>query len=134
MPLAVIASGRARPYWLAMVVLPAFALRAFIPAGFMPAASGLEFCWGGVSTPMMATAGHAHGHHHDGPAAPSGSTSHGDGCVFAGSAAGFAPPSARPVVAAPPSATRQLELTASPLTSFSTIVRAQSPRGPPALS
>jgi hypothetical protein len=117
-----------------LAIFLGFLTRALIPAGFMPGASGLEFCSGGMRASVPAMAGHAHDHYHDGAGAPSGPTSHGDGCVFAGSAAGLAPLSAPVVVAALPNATPSFEIPASAVTSNSPTPRAQSPRGPPALS
>ena len=131
-PFGVIASGRVCQYWLAVAFLLAIVLRALIPAGFMPGASGLEFCSGGIPTPMLASAGHAH--HHDRTGSPSGSSGHADGCVFAGSAAGLAPPPAPAAIAKLPAWIVALYVPASAVTSASPLLRAQSPRGPHALS
>jgi len=50
-------SERSRRQWLASTLLAAFALRALIPAGFMPAPDrpfSLEICWEGLPSGMLA--------------------------------------------------------------------------------
>jgi hypothetical protein len=131
----------ARRHLLTAIVLSAVVLRALIPAGFMPGAGGLEFCSGGLmaSMPSMSgmpgmpgMSGHHH-HHHDGAGVPAKTSGHGEGCVFAGSAAGLAPPCVPVVsVAALPDAIYPVP--ASVVGSTPSILRAQSPRGPPAFS
>lgn len=118
---------------LALLVLPALLLRALLPPGFMPAAHGgfgfaLTICPGhglvamlgdpaaGDTTPAPA------GSHHDAP------------CAFAAAAAGLAPPSALPPFDT--NAARIAGVPPLPVTTAATCpdVRAQSPRGPPALA
>ncbi len=116
--------------WVACALLAGLLGRALIPVGFMPGASGLEFCDGGM--PSMAASIHHH-HYAEGQHAPSHSTGHGEGCVFAGSAVGLAPPCV-PSAAGSVQAATAYPVPSSSLASSPTILRAQSPRGPPALS
>jgi hypothetical protein len=78
--------------WAFLAISLGFLTRALIPAGFMPGASGLEFCSAGMRASLPAMEGHAHDHYHDGAGAPSEPASHGGGCVLPRSAAGLAPP------------------------------------------
>lgn len=130
---------RVRRAWLLGLVLPALLLRALIPAGFMPApgAAGMSIvlCPGEAALPPGITgpAHHAHGHvHHTGnsPAAPA--TPHHELCLFA--AAGAAPlaPVLPTLVVEIPVPLRVQVLPASGVFSPS-ILRTQSPRGPPTL-
>lgn len=121
------ARRRRRRALLAALLLPALLLRALIPSGFMPASTGLEFCDGGFHVGAA-----LHGHHRGMPGSPTGAA-HGDGCVFAGSAAGLAPApaSAADAVLAPAAASLALPESAERV--FFPILRAQSPRGPPSL-
>ena len=127
----------ARRHWLAAIVLSAVALRALIPAGFMPGAGGLEFCSGGLASmasTMASMPGMAgHHHHHADAGTPAKTAVHGEGCVFAGSAAGLAPP-CTPVVAVAVQSDATYSIPASVIDWTPTILRAQSPRGPPAFS
>jgi len=117
------------------LLLSAIVLRALIPSGFMPGAHGLEFCDGGIPSAMSSMAGMPghHHHHHDGIGTPSKSTVPGEGCVFAGSAAGLAPP-CLPTNAVPVQASTTDPVSSSAVIWTPTIVRAQTPRGPPTLS
>jgi hypothetical protein len=61
---------------LAGIMLAAFAARALVPAGFMPAADqpfSIEICWEGFPAALL-----AHGAHHHHP----GSPPHTEHCVF----------------------------------------------------
>ena len=95
-----------------LVIAIGFLTRALIPAGFMPGTGGLVFCLGGMSAPMAGPAGDHH-HHHPGTgqqgSAPTAAR-HGEGCVFAGSATGLAPPAALepPHIAFTPTTIRQV--------------------------
>ncbi|MCX7056895.1 MAG: hypothetical protein NTZ79_06795 [Proteobacteria bacterium] len=129
---AQLVAGRRTRNWVAYALLAGLLVRALIPVGFMPGASGLEFCQGGM--PSMAASMPAHHHHHaEGQQAPSHSTGHGEGCVFAGSAAGLAPPCV-PSTAVPVQVATAYPVPSTSIDSSPTILRAQSPRGPPALS
>jgi len=122
--------------WVVVALAIGFLTRALIPAGFMPGTGGLVFCSGGMDTPMAGPAGQQH-HHHPGTgqqgSAPT-SAGHGEGCVFAGSAAGLAPPASLepPLIAFAPTATRAV-VDGAPR-AIPTILRTQVPRGPPVLS
>ena len=122
--------------WLVLALAIGFLTRALIPVGFMPGTSGLTFCPGGMSTPMVGPAGHHHHHHPDTGQQGSAPTpaGHGEGCVFAGSAAGLAPPVSfePPPIAFTPSAIRPI-VEGAPR-AIPTILRTQVPRGPPVLS
>jgi hypothetical protein len=62
-----ISRRRARRGWLLGLVLPALLLRAFIPAGFMPASGAplsVEICPEGFPVGLLTHADHHH--HHDG--------------------------------------------------------------------
>jgi hypothetical protein len=127
---------------VAALLLPAFAFRALIPGGFMPAMTGdgtltLQFC-PAIVAPLEAGA-HAH-HGHAGGGADSGHT-HQDGgtdgagshqavCPFAASAS----PARAPAVLAFASVAMQHVLVAHrdvEQVSFSKLPRTQSPRAPP---
>ena len=122
--------------WVVLALAIGFLTRALIPAGFMPGTGGLMFCSGGISTPMAGPAGHHHHHHPETGQQGSApvSAGHGEGCVFAGSAAGLAPPVSLeppPVAFTPPTIRATLE--GAPR-AIPTILRTQVPRGPPVLS
>lgn len=120
--------------WVAYALLAGLLVRALIPVGFMPGPSGLEFCQGGMPSMSAMASMPAHHHHHvEGQQAPSHSTGHGEGCVFAGSAAGLAPP-CLPNTAVPVQVATAYPVPSTSITSSPTILRAQTPRGPPALS
>lgn len=130
---------RRRTALLALILLPALALRALIPVGFMPVIDGtgihIGFCPGEAQPPgalgAALAAGHLAHHHHDGGAnhgAPA-SASH-PPCLFALSASPAFTPAAPAVAPLPPAASAlAAELTSR--ASVPAIVRAQSPRGPP---
>ena len=123
---------RVRRYWL-LLAAPALVLRALVPPGFMPVAAehgfALEFCPGAAALPPGAAPASAHAHHHHG---------HGGGrsgpCVFAASALlGPVPAGAAvPVMDAPERVLERLDPGAQ--VHLPSIVRAQSPRGPPELT
>lgn len=81
-----ISGKRCRRTLMASIMLIAFVSRALIPPGFMPASGrpfSIEICPDGLPAGMLAQAGV---HHH------SGSSSHGDHCVFgSGCSAGPVP-------------------------------------------
>jgi hypothetical protein len=126
---------------LAWLLLPALLLRALVPVGFMPlaGASGayLGFCPGAGAVPPGAAAPAAHashlGHaHHGGEGGSLPGNPHHPACVFsAGAATAFAAPPADAIVA--PALTSLTERIAAPIF-LPAILRAQSPRGPPAAS
>jgi hypothetical protein len=93
---------RSRRALLASIMLVAFASRALIPPGFMPASGrplSFEVCWEGLPAAVLAHVEHAHadllgtdskevdstshrGHLQRAHSHHSGSPSHGDHCVF----------------------------------------------------
>jgi hypothetical protein len=80
-------SGNRRRQLLAALMLAAFAVRALVPAGFMPAGGGafsIEICPEGFSAQPLSQLPHG-GHHH-----PGGSPTHTEHCVF-GSAGASGP-------------------------------------------
>lgn len=131
--------ARRRTALLALILLPALALRALVPVGFMPVVDGeglhIGFCPGeaqppGALAPALA-AGHLAHHHHQGDAGhgPPAPASH-PPCLFALSASpAFVP--AAPALAPPPPAATALAAELSNRVSVPAIVRAQTPRGPP---
>jgi hypothetical protein len=132
---------RARRRRWALLALPALALRALIPAGFMPVAGaqglGIEFCPDaaalppGLARPADAFAHHHH-HHSAGGSEPSSAIHHAP-CLFAASATLAAAPDAASVPGQP-AVGRGLSghaLSARPF--VPSIIRAQSPRAPPLL-
>jgi hypothetical protein len=130
---------RRRLSW-ALLALPALLLRAIIPPGFMPVAGeqgfGIEFCPDAAALPpgiAAASAGHAH-HHHTGGAGHGGdrgSAVHHAPCLFAASATlAPAPMLAEPLMA-PPADEGTGERAYAGQVFPPTILRAQSPRGPP---
>ncbi len=117
---------RARSRALLAVILPALALRALIPFGFMPvAASGgpaMQLC------PGVAAMAGAHGGQHQHPA---GGAAHNTLCVFAASAA----PAIAPVAAAIALRAATVRLAEQPsgdCLRLPSILRTQSARAPPA--
>jgi hypothetical protein len=122
----------------ALLALPALALRALIPVGFMPVATAdglsIEFCPDAGPLPAAASAAadaHAQHHHHtEGGSEPSSATHHAP-CLFAASATLAAAPDAASVAAphAHPRAPGDADVSARAF--VPSIVRAQSPRAPP---
>ncbi|HVH82713.1 MAG TPA: hypothetical protein VM713_00205 [Steroidobacteraceae bacterium] len=138
-------TARQRTTLLALVLLPALALRALVPVGFMPVVDDtgihIGFCPGEAQPPGALAgalaAGHgAHAaHHHDHGGANHGSpapVSH-PPCLFALSASPAFTPAA-PTLAPPPPAAAALAADSSSRVSVPAIVRAQSSRGPPFLA
>ena len=129
---------------LVLLVLPALTLRALIPMGFMPevgAGGGISIglCPGDAAVLDSALTDYAPGphaaHHHThhaggGPGAP-GSTHHGP-CLFAASGAAALTPALPALTLVVPAPGRVPEFSASGVFSPS-ILRTQSPRGPPSL-
>jgi hypothetical protein len=132
---------RAGRYWL-LLAAPALVLRALVPPGFMPVAAeqgfALEFCPGAAALPAGAALASAHAHHHHGhgggPAGDPSSPAHHAPCVFAASALlGPVPAGAAvPVMDVPERVVARLDPGAQ--LHLPSIVRAQSPRGPPELT
>jgi hypothetical protein len=120
-------SSRGRFAALALVAL---AFRAVIPIGFMPAAAGLELCHGGFAPAVESARLPQHGD----PGAPPAPHAHAEGCVFAASAAGLAPPAAAPAIVDTPTSRTRIEVPATASHAFPPLRRAHSPRGPPMLS
>jgi hypothetical protein len=122
---------RRRLAW-ALLALPALLLRALIPPGFMPVAAeqgfALEFCPDAAALPPGAApaSAHAHHHHHE----------HGGGgshppCVFAASATLASAPAAPPPVAVPVAGGVVAGSVRANDSHLPSIIRAQTPRGPP---
>jgi hypothetical protein len=90
--------GRRLPILLAIAC--SLFMRAWVPAGWMPAASGgtfaIEPCPAADQTPMVRTAGH-HGSKHG----PSHNVGHGGDCAFAPLQLGFASVDLPPLLPAP---------------------------------
>ncbi|MGH8210436.1 MAG: DUF2946 family protein [Steroidobacteraceae bacterium] len=130
-------SGRRRESWLAAIILASLILRALIPVGFMPGHSGLELCPGGGT--MAGMQDHTRSHpsntnRHAAPDQPPHSTEHSGGCVFAASAAGLAPPSVPPSVVFKVVTSERPSILATAGFFIPTLLRSQSPRGPPKFS
>jgi len=144
--------------WLAVLLLPALLFRAFIPVGFMPVVESggltIGFCPGEAALPpgvAAAVSVHAHdgqaaavaaapsehqnsqhGHKHGG-GEDSSNASHHAPCLFAASAT----PAPTPTIAALHDTARQVAHFGRGncvVLVLPTILRAQSPRGPPAFS
>jgi hypothetical protein len=129
-------SWRSRRWLVGALVVPALALRALVPSGFMPMRDeqgrlSLMFCPGEVAVVAAAADPHAHHHHH--PGTPGGSHGGSPGhtvCPFALSA-GPALAYAADITATPllrvdlQSAARHVD----PL--IQTLLRAPSARAPP---
>jgi len=126
-------------------VLPAVLFRALIPVGFMPvveAGGGLAigFCPGeaalppGLAAPVPAQhAAHHHQHHHSGGSEDPSTATHHAPCLFAASAT----PTPTPTIVLLPAAGPQIAQFGdhdSVEVFLPTILRAQSPRGPPVFS
>jgi hypothetical protein len=115
--------SRTRSRRLLILVLSALLLRLLIPAGYMPLAAGGGPMLGLCPGDMALSAGRAqHGGHPHGEHVP---------CLFAASAApAFSPPALalplRSGAAAPPAAAAAATL------HLPSILRSQTPRGPPA--
>jgi hypothetical protein len=112
---------------LSILMLAAFAVRALVPEGFMPAAGAplaLEICPEG-SGPLASS--HLAHHHHGTPGA------HGEHCVFGSAGAGGpAPHSSAPHFVPGPLPAAALRRSA-PLSDVRLVYLPQ-PRGPPTLS
>jgi hypothetical protein len=144
--------GRRRRF--ATLLLPALLLRALIPFGFMPLLGGsgltIGFCPGQGALPAGLVAanvqlqhaahpaplGHDHalggGPHHGGPGDPAHG-GHDAPCPFAASAKPvFAP--AILALATVAAQAQPSELYAAPTVFLPTVLRAQSPRGPPQIA
>jgi hypothetical protein len=112
---------------LALLLVPAFVLRALIPTGFMPAREApfsLEICPEGFPTQLLTHSGHQH--EHDGGGTPG----HSEHCAF-GSACGNGPLSEsglRGPSAAPPQAESPCPARRAP---FIRLVHLPEARGPP---
>ena len=128
--------------WLASFLVIAFALRALVPAGFMPGGDGrlgLQICPDGFPVASLAAlGGHAaHAHHHP-PADSSGQPVHdhkswmSGHCVF--SAVAGAPPISQSSITALVSETEapSAQLATAPV-SLDLRFRIAQPRGPPHL-
>jgi DUF2946 family protein len=123
--------------WLISLAVLAFALRALIPAGFMPGGSGpltLQICPDGFPIALLASQ-HTEHHHHHSPDAPPAHDHHSwtsGHCVF--SAVAGAPP-----VSHPPFVTSIAETTppridaATVTTPLESRFRIAQPRAPPRL-
>jgi hypothetical protein len=126
---------------LAVLLLPALLLRALIPAGFMPMAGAggphLGFCPGAGELPPGAAAPATHASHpghaeHGGDGRGVPGTPHHPACIFSpGAVTAFAEPPADALPA--PALTSLTAHIAEPIF-LPTILRAQSPRGPPSIS
>jgi hypothetical protein len=124
------------------LLLPALLLRALIPFGFMPVVAGggmtIGLCPGeALLPPGIAAAHHADQHaghsaaeHGAGHAGDLGGGAHHAPCLFAASATLAAAPDSVAVAAHAGLEARALPSLAAPLFP-PTILRAQSPRGPP---
>lgn len=133
---------RTRRLAIALLVLPALLLRGLIPVGFMPevdARGGISIalCPGETALPdnaARAPLGHQHDSHahqhgsHSSPGAP-GATHHAP-CLFAASGAAAVTPAMPALTLSVPAVTRLPEIPASGVFPPS-ILRTQSPRGPP---
>ena len=128
---------RRRAALLGLVVLPALAVRALLPVGFMPviddAGLHLGFCPGEAQPPgaLLAGAHLAHQHHHGGAEHGTPASASHPPCLFALSAGPAFVPAAPALAPVPPAAAA---LTAGPSRAVlvPAIVRAQTARGPPA--
>lgn len=114
-------------------------LRALVPVGFMPVATaeglGLEFCPDAGPLPAAASAAadpHAHHHHHgSGGASDSSAAHHHVPCLYAASATLASAPADTAVAALQVPARAPCDARVSARPFVPSIVRAQSPRGPP---
>lgn len=129
---------RRRRARLALLAVPVLLLRAFLPPGFMPIAAAdgwIGFCPGAAPLPPGLAASPAHAHHHmPGQSLPgksgAGTTEHSAPCLFAAGAVCAGTPAVLvlmpPAVATLPYGSLRRGAVFSP-----TILRVQSPRGPP---
>ena len=133
---------RRRRCW-ALLALPALILRALIPPGFMPVAAeqglSIEFCPdAGALPPGIALTASAHSHHHHhhqhagGP--DSSSAAHHTPCLFTASATLAPAPVPAALLGADPARHESVEPARGLQLHLPSIVRAQSPRGPPRFS
>jgi len=140
MAMAAFPRFRRRRLGWALLALPALLLRALIPPGFMPVAAEqgfvLEFCPGAGALPPGVPLASAHAHHHhrvgSGPGSDPSSSTHHAPCLFAASATLAAAPVLAEALAAPPVDDGIGERLHTGQLFPPTILRAQSPRGPPA--
>ncbi|MBV8144718.1 MAG: hypothetical protein JO184_06900 [Gammaproteobacteria bacterium] len=110
---------------LAWLLLPALLLRAFIPAGFMPAhdsAFPIGICPDGFPAQLLHHGAHHHDHGH-------GGASQSEHCVFGGSSSAATPQSAAWGEQAPPPMLAESR-PATPVL-FVRLVHLPEPRGPP---
>ena len=139
-----VAEQRLRPVTrrtLVLIALCAFISRALVPQGFMPtvAADGrlsLGFCpsYGASPAASLSHGGLAHAHHAHGNRGDDGASDRHGTCVFAASA-NAAPSAAYALTSSVVLSARLLPYVASQLiVPLGSVPRAQSPRGPPALS
>ena len=124
--------------WVSLLLLPALALRLFVPDGFMPAsdeagALTMQMCHGDArSSIVMRLAGHDDAARGNQGGSSDGEGRHDSPCVFAASASTAPPdvPAISPIDAVASVATPALRATA-PATRPSH--RCQAPRAPPTL-
>jgi hypothetical protein len=117
---------RNRRALIAGIMLVAFALRALIPAGFMPASGrpfSLEICWDGLPAGMLVHSAHHH----------SGSPAHSDHCVF-GTACSAGPTPHPPLPSDFLSAQQLRAVAFASIAAAVRVVHLPQSRAPPALS
>jgi hypothetical protein len=127
--------------WLISLLLIAVAVRALIPAGFMPSADRpftLQICPDGLPSQFLQSAHHHHAQDDGGSQNPEkGSHEHGaaraEHCVFA-AAAGVAPAPQITMLLAPVETRAALAFTPATRTPELTRHRVQQPRAPPTRS
>ena len=126
-----------------LLALPALLLRALVPPGFMPVAEeqglSIELCPdAGALPPGIALTASAHSHHHahhHGAGGPdSSSATHHAPCLFTASATLAAAPAEVALLAPGPAPHVAAEPARGPQLHLPSIVRVQSPRGPPRLA
>jgi hypothetical protein len=109
-------------------MLVAFAARALIPPGFMPASGqplAIEICWEDFPARMLGQGGAAHAHHHH-----PGSPAHAEHCVFGTAcSAGPIPHLPLPAVVSPARQPYAVELVSAAGTVR--LVHLPQPRAPP---
>lgn len=129
---------RRRRVRLALLAIPVLLLRALLPPGFMPVAAAdgwIGLCPGAAALPPGLVASHAHAHHHvhghsPGPAGGAGSAEHSAPCLFAVAAVCAGTPAV--VALVPPNAATPAPSALRCGKVFTpSILRVQSPRGPP---
>ena len=129
-------TARRRAALLVLVVLPALAVRALLPVGFMPviddAGIHIGFCPGEAQPPgALLTGPHfAHHHHHGGAEHGTPASASHPPCLFALSACPAFVPAAPALAPLPPAAAALTAGPSSPVL-VPAIVRAQTARGPP---